>query len=368
MNKQYCQSCGMPLRFDVEEFLGTNIDNSRSDEYCYYCLENGEYIVDIPMSEMIDIWVKYTDKYNEYSATNYTAQELRTVLNKRLPSLRRWKQKQETKSIHYYSIQRICFYINDHLFDNLDMDLLITMSSLSKYHFRKVFKSITGENIASYIQRLQLEQIANMIINTNYTLEQVASQTNYSTKHSLAKAFRKHFGVTTSTYKKVNTKSSNKDIVFLPEIKTITDMQILCLEVGDSYKNRLKYRFKWKRISRFAEQNRLNGKYISVSLDDPLLTPTDKCRFYLGIIAPINMEAQSGFSLLSIKNGRYAVFKHKGDYKLLYKLYKYIYEEWLPQSEYQPRGTISFEVYLNSPKSTKTTDLETEVYISIEKK
>ena len=57
INKRYCQSCGMPLRFDVEKYLGTNSDGSRSDEYCYYCLKDGKYIVDIPMSEMINIWI-----------------------------------------------------------------------------------------------------------------------------------------------------------------------------------------------------------------------------------------------------------------------------------------------------------------------
>ncbi len=24
INKRYCQSCGMPLRFDIEKYLGTN--------------------------------------------------------------------------------------------------------------------------------------------------------------------------------------------------------------------------------------------------------------------------------------------------------------------------------------------------------
>lgn len=47
----------MPLRFDIEKYLGTNSDGSRSDEYCYYCLKDGKYIVDIPMSEMINIWI-----------------------------------------------------------------------------------------------------------------------------------------------------------------------------------------------------------------------------------------------------------------------------------------------------------------------
>ena len=83
----------MPLRFDVEEYLGTNSDGSRSDEFCYYCLKDGKYIVDISMWEMIDIWIKYTDKYNEYADTDYSPKELREILDKRLPTLNRWRQR-----------------------------------------------------------------------------------------------------------------------------------------------------------------------------------------------------------------------------------------------------------------------------------
>ena len=97
MEAKLCQSCGMPLRFDVEEYLGTNSDGSRSDEFCYYCLKDGKYIVDISMWEMIDIWIKYTDKYNEYADTDYSPKELREILDKRLPTLNRWRQKQEWK-------------------------------------------------------------------------------------------------------------------------------------------------------------------------------------------------------------------------------------------------------------------------------
>ena len=94
----------MPLRFDVEEYLGTNADHSCSDEYCYYCLKNGNYTVDISMNEMVDIWVKYTDKYNWYSGTDYTPQELKTLLNKRLPTLKRWRQKEMTQHVHYEAV------------------------------------------------------------------------------------------------------------------------------------------------------------------------------------------------------------------------------------------------------------------------
>lgn len=230
----------MPLRFDIEKYLGTNSDGSRSDEYCYYCLKDGKYIVDIPMSEMINIWIKYTDKYNEYADTAYSPEELRHILNERLPNLKRWKQKLETCNIHHQKIQDIIVYINNHLFDTLDTDMLSTISGLSKYHFRRVFQTVAGENIGSYIQRLRLEHIAHLLVSTEFTLNQISEQTNYQTKFSLAKAFKKHFGVSTSQYReKYKPMYDEQHAVITPEIRSILPMKVFCIEVGEKYKDEL---------------------------------------------------------------------------------------------------------------------------------
>lgn len=41
MNK-FCQSCGMPLSKDPQNG-GTNSDGSKSEDYCSYCYQNGEF-------------------------------------------------------------------------------------------------------------------------------------------------------------------------------------------------------------------------------------------------------------------------------------------------------------------------------------
>lgn len=374
INRRYCQSCGMPLRFDVEEYLGTNIDGSRSDEFCHYCLKDGHYTVDVSLSEMVDIWVKHTDGYNRYAGTSYTPQELKTVLSKRLPTLNRWRQKLETRDIHEQTIRQVTAYIQQHLFENLDLDVLVSMSTLSKFHFHRIFRSITGENVATHIQRLRLEQIANLLISTDYTLEQIVTQTNYQSKHSLSKAFRKHFGVSTSAYKKKYRQISIGQTEHAePEIRYVSGLYMLCSEVGDAYKTKYtnKYRLKWDRLIKHIEPYKLNndyGRFASISLDDPLITPVEKCRFYLAVTVPESVKPTTKFSILPVRQGRYAVFKHKGSYASLHELYKAIYEEWFPKSNYRPNGTLTFEIYLNKPRTSKIEDLVTEVYIPVKKK
>ena len=47
-----CQSCGMPLKKDVQHG-GSNSDGSKSDKYCSLCYENGQFTqADFNVAEM----------------------------------------------------------------------------------------------------------------------------------------------------------------------------------------------------------------------------------------------------------------------------------------------------------------------------
>lgn len=370
--KQYCQSCGMPLRFDVAEYLGTNADQSCSDEYCYYCLKDGEYTVDIPMDKMVDIWVKYTDKYNWYSGTNYTPQELRTLLNKRLPTLKRWQQKEETQHIHLETISRIKTYIDYNLFAELDLEQLAVIANLSFFHFRRVFRSVTGENIGTYIQRLRLEYIAHLLIATGQSIEEIRRQTNYLTKFSLAKAFKKHFGTSMTAYRtKYQAMNTQLDSGNLPnaKIKRLNTQKAVCLEVGNTFRNEQTYAAIWKELKHYKEihlKQNTGCYFMSISQDNPFVTPMEQCRFYIGIITDETIIHKGKFSVQDIPGGMYAVFTHKGSYSALSEFYQTIYEQWLPNSRYHQKQPLTFEIYLNKPSETAIDELLTEVYIPID--
>lgn len=370
MSKRYCQSCGMPLRFDMEEWLGTNLDGSKSDTFCYYCLKDGKYTVDVSMHEMIDIWLKYINKYNMYAHTVYSPEELKMILEKRLPTLNRWKQKQDTKNVHNQAIQSIVNYISNHLFEDFNIIALCQKCGMSEYHFRRVFKFIIGENIGNYIQRLRLEYAAHLLTSTEYTLSRIAELAGYQSKYSIAKAFKKHFGVSTSLFKERFTpRKRNEHTSLTPRIIMINKMFVSCLEVGKAYENKFQYKVVWDKLLYYARFNRIDKRhtnFVSLSLDNPAITPEDKCRFYLGII--MNDIPDAKLITIQIPNGQYAIFRHIGSYDFLCDLYRIIYEEWFPDSQYYPQNTFSFEVYINSPCDTDVPELITDIYIPVVKK
>lgn len=370
---RYCQSCGMPFPEYTDLFYGTNKDKSRNEMFCFYCFKNGEYIVQITLEQMIGEWVKHVDRYNKYSGTHYTPQEIQTILAKRLPRLHRWKQKSETRNIHHQAIHQVCRYIDQNLFNELDATVFYRISNLSKYHFRRVFTSVTGENIGNYIYRLRLEYIAHLLINTQMTLNEICQHTNYQSKGSLAKAFRKHFGMSTSEYKQqfsgqISAIDRQQDIGLVPEIRKIQEISAICLSVADNYKTIENYTLIWYQLLEYQQKSTKGAdRFISISLDDPLITPIEQCRFYIGITTSERDKTNGKFSLITLPQGIYAIFRFKGSYTLLQNFYREIYERWLLQNGYRQKGTMSFEMYMNTPCEVESTELVTDIYFPIEK-
>ncbi len=105
---------------------------------------------------------------------------------------------------------------------------------------------------------------------------------------------------------------------------------------------------------------------MSISQDNPAITPLEQRRFYIGIIADDIIKRKGKFSIQEIPGGMYAVFTHKGNYAALPELYQAIYEQWLPASRYHQQHPMTFEVYLNKTSETPVEELLTAVYIPID--
>lgn len=88
MNKinKFCQSCSMPLKQDPKKG-GTEEDGSRSEIYCSYCYQNGDFTnpqIDTP-KKMQAFCVK---KMNEQGMPKFVA----WLITRYIPNLERWKK------------------------------------------------------------------------------------------------------------------------------------------------------------------------------------------------------------------------------------------------------------------------------------
>lgn len=139
---KYCQTCGIPLNIDYASLTG-----GRNEEYCDYCLKNGVKLYDFSMDYLIYLWGLFPEEYYREVGISYTSSELREIMSKRLPKIKRWKQKINTAHVQYELIMKVQEYINCHLFDELNSEELSQVAGMSKFHFCRLFKAVCGESL-----------------------------------------------------------------------------------------------------------------------------------------------------------------------------------------------------------------------------
>ena len=79
---KFCQSCAMPM---TDEHFGTEKDGSKSEDYCSYCYQDGEFTSDISMEEMIDYSAPKAAE-----ATGMSEEAARKMCEDMFPHLKRW--------------------------------------------------------------------------------------------------------------------------------------------------------------------------------------------------------------------------------------------------------------------------------------
>lgn len=86
----YCQSCGMALTRDEER--GTEADGSRSETYCVYCYQQGQFLQDVTMEEMAEHNLQFLAEWNRANGLDLDEAEARAGLLAFLPTLKRWRR------------------------------------------------------------------------------------------------------------------------------------------------------------------------------------------------------------------------------------------------------------------------------------
>ncbi len=87
---QFCQSCGMPLTSDSD--CGTNADGSINHDYCRYCYQEGKFLQDCTMDEMIEHCAQFIDEVNKQKPQPMTKEEYKQMMRGFFPMLKRWRK------------------------------------------------------------------------------------------------------------------------------------------------------------------------------------------------------------------------------------------------------------------------------------
>ena len=284
--------------------------------------------------------------------------------------------KDDTQATYQERILKVLLYIQSNLYEDLSLEELAHLACFSPYHFHRIFHGMVGETLAGYIRRLRLERAAQLLVQGDRSVTDLAFEAGYETVESFTRAFKSRFGIVPSVYKKTN----HVDLITrLPDfkqgevrmdvqVKEIPSRQVIFVRHTGPYP---KCGEAWETLCKWAgPQGFLQPgvEFIGLCYDDPDITPADKIRYDACITVQSEVQPEELVGVQTIEAGLYAMATHHGSYMKLSETYAELCGQWAPQNGYEIRSVPSMEVYLNSPEETPEDELLTDIHIPIEKR
>ncbi|MFD1735030.1 GyrI-like domain-containing protein [Bacillus salitolerans] len=279
------------------------------------------------------------------------------------------------------SINKVIDYIEKDLSEKYSLEQLSKIAGISPYHFHRIFKSIQNENLNDFIIRLRLEKSLFLLRRTPINrMVEVALESGFSSSSAYNRSFKKHYGMSPIEYLNniydIDMKTGNHVPVITRtpirkyeiKIQTLSSKPIAYYRVHDSY-NEEKWMKGYVELINWAKRKEIinrNTRLIGMSIDDPEVTPLDKCRYDIAITVEEPIES-NGFIGAGIFNGGLtAALHYKDTIDNLQEAYDYFFDEWLPRSRYKPRHLPAFEIYHESPPKINFEQLNMDICIPIE--
>jgi AraC family transcriptional regulator len=89
-------------------------------------------------------------------------------------------------------------YIETHLTETIDFQLVAQLACCSEYHFRRMFASLAGLSLSDYIRRRRLSQAALELHKSDVRVVDLAARYGYGSSDAFSRAFQALHGITPS--------------------------------------------------------------------------------------------------------------------------------------------------------------------------
>lgn len=342
MKGRVCQSCGMPLY--NPEIHGTGADGMRIEDYCIHCYRDGGFTSDVAMEEMMRLCANYVDGNTRFYIAN---------MRSFYPHLKRWAKREDTESEYYKSINRVLDYVRKNLHENTGLKTLAGIAHISPYHFHRIFKSVIGESLAEYVNRLRMEYVAEKLKTSGLSLAELAERTGYSSEQALSRAFKNYFDLPPKTFKTTFFRETFKGELKPRICKVATRNTVMLKEQLPDIQDG------WQKLYMYALVNGLLSdatESIEIIRDNrwiPALSTKELSR------------SDKHADAMALPEGLCAIFTHRGDVAAVEGLYAAIRNYWLPKSKYRQDEGMPYIIYLSNPAMVPAAEMLTEIYLPI---
>ena len=270
-------------------------------------------------------------------------------------------------------LARVYAHIEQNIAQELSLDALADIAAMSRYHWHRVFKAMTGETMAEAIRRIRLHKAANALIQDEAAIGDIAARVGYGNLASFSRAFSAAYGQSPQAFRDKGQRfvSAIKDLkgeskMFPISIKELPATKAAgvahmgpYIEIGGAFQQLYGVLMARQLL---PHTSGMFGAYYDV----PGSKPDDELRAHAAVVMCDGFPSDiADLEYFDIADGKFAVMEHTGPYATLEAAYQWLYGTWLPGSGEEPRDAPPLEFYLNDPSTTAPQDLRTDIRLPL---
>lgn len=93
-------------------------------------------------------------------------------------------------------------YVNDHLDQDISLDLVADKLNISRSYLSTYFKEKTGESFSEYLNRVRIYRAKEMLAEVDLKINDISAKLGYQSVNSFIRMFKRYAGVTPGEYRK----------------------------------------------------------------------------------------------------------------------------------------------------------------------
>ncbi|HEY5587107.1 MAG TPA: AraC family transcriptional regulator [Ruminiclostridium sp.] len=100
-------------------------------------------------------------------------------------------------------VKKIEIYLNDVLFEEIDVNTLAAAMHMSYGHLSRKYKKLTGKTIILRLCEIRLEKSTMLLKNSEYYIKEIAEKVGFSNQYYFSKMFKEAYNISPSEYRKL---------------------------------------------------------------------------------------------------------------------------------------------------------------------
>ena len=273
---------------------------------------------------------------------------------------------------HEKRLLRVLDHIHDNAGGDLSLDALSEVAAMSRFHWHRVFRAMTGETLAQAVRRIRMQRASYLLVMTDQSLAEIAASVGMENLASFNRCFAEHFLMSPAAFRKrgelrpfVRNPLPRRDLMHPVIIRSEAPIRLAALPHKGAYHEISRAFQKLSAVMTSRDLFRHSGRMIAVFYDDPQSVPEANLRSHAGFEIRGEPDLSAPLEEVTLPGGRQAVLTYKGPYAGLPAAYDELFGLWLPKSGEEPADAPAFEVYLNTPTDTAPEDLLTELHLPL---